>query len=96
MHRASMLRHDLDLLAVLDEIRELAEQRGAVDVATAPKLTMGQLESFGRRCSPPAGKMSHHANANKPVTQTSAITTRPLIIVNVSSSNLHILHLVET
>ena len=46
------------------------------------------------RWRPPAA--SHHPNANKPATQTTAITRRPLIMVNVSSSTLNIRHLIET
>ena len=41
---------------------------------------------------PPAA--THDANANKPAMQTTAITTRPLIMVNVSSSILNIRHLI--
>jgi hypothetical protein len=39
---------------------------------------------------------SHYPNANKPAMQTTAITIRPLIMVNVSSSTLNIWHLIET
>ena len=38
----------------------------------------------------------HHPNANKPAMPTTAITIRPLIMVNVSSSILNIRHLIET
>jgi hypothetical protein len=39
---------------------------------------------------------SHHPNANKPAMQPTAITIRPLIMVNVSSLTLNIPHLIET
>jgi hypothetical protein len=43
---------------------------------------------------PPAA--THHPNANIPAMHTTAITIRPLIMVNVSSSTLNIRHLIET
>jgi hypothetical protein len=48
----------------------------------------------GRGASFPAA--SHHPNANKPAMQPTAITIRPLIMVNVSSLTLNIPHLIET
>jgi hypothetical protein len=38
---------------------------------------------------------THDANANKPAMLTTAITIRPLIMVNVSSSILNMRHLIE-
>jgi hypothetical protein len=62
--------------------------------------TQGSVIEFGRwREGHFAGfprPQVHHPNANKPPTQTTAITIRPLIMVNVSSLTLNIPHLIET
>ena len=51
----------------------------------------------GRVCAGANGLAATHAtSANKPPMQTTAITIRPLIMVNVSSSILNIRHLIET
>ena len=54
----------------------------------------GQAGGDAGANSPPAA--THDANASNPPMQTTAITIRPLIMVNVSSSILIIRHLIET